>query len=196
MNQLVYAFEPFSKWTSKATDAFIRLLEGQVSKAALFTGELANRSSRTRQELDERIQKLARLQSQGVLSLDEFNAAVEVPKRLLKEEEMQMEQIQTKDLSTFKVCAEIIQLFRKAYEFMQLPGFELEKIRLAKLVLSNSTLTDKTMRYDYKKPLDVLFALTERPIWWTRTSASRTLNVPNRLLHNWKFVNWTRFLIT
>jgi site-specific DNA recombinase len=161
MNQLVYAFEPFSKWTSKATDAFIRLLEGQVSKAALFTGELANRSSRTRQELDERIQKLARLQSQGVLSLEEFNAAVEVPKRLLKEEEMQMEQIQTKDLSTFKVYAEIIQLFRKAYEFMQLPGFELEKIRLAKLVLSNSTLTDKTMRFTYKKPLDDLFALTD-----------------------------------
>lgn len=166
--QLIYAFEPFTKWTPKATEAFIGLLSGQLDKVALFTGELENKSARTREELKERISKLSELKSQGLLSEKEFLAAVEIPTQLLKQQELDLAAIQTTDLNTMKVSANIIQLFRKAYDFMNLTGFELQKVRLAKLVLSNSTLTDKTMRYDYKKPLDELFALTERPIWWRR----------------------------
>jgi hypothetical protein len=63
---------------------------------------------------------------------------------------------------------------------MQLNGFELEKVRLAKLVLSNPTLSNKTMRYDYKKPLDDLFALTERPIWWRRRESNPRPQVIHR----------------
>ena len=166
--QLIYAFEPFTKWTPKATDAFLGLLEGQLDEVALFTGDLENKSAKARQDLQERIQKLGELKSQGLLSEKEFDAAVEVSNQLLRQQELETSAIKTTDLNSMKVSASLIQLFRKAYDFMHLSGFELEKVRLAKLVLSNSTLTNKTMRYDYKKPLDVLFALTERPIWWRR----------------------------
>lgn len=164
--QLVYAFEPFTKWTPKATDAFIGLLDGQLDKVALFTGDLESKATRTREELKERINKLSELKSQGLLSEKEFSAAVDVPTQLLKLQELDLSATKTTDLNTMKVSASIIQHFRKAYDFINLTGFELQKVRLAKLVLSNSTLSERTMRYDYKKPLDELFALTERPIWW------------------------------
>ncbi len=164
--QLVYSFEPFSKWTPKATDAFIQLLQGHTDKAGLFTGELETKAAKAREELRARVGQLSELKTKGLLSESEFDAAVSVSNRLLKEHELNLDQIKTTDLNSMKISASLIQLFRKAYDFMHLSGFELEKVRLAKLVLSNSTLTNKTMRYDYKKPLDVLFALTERPIWW------------------------------
>ena len=179
LKQLIYAFEPFSKWTSKATDAFLGLLHGQLDKVALFTGDLENKAAKTRQELKDRVHKLAELKSQGLLSEKEFDAAVEVPNRLLRPQELDLSSLRTTDLNSLKVSGSIIQLFSKAYDFMHLSGFELEKVRLAKLVLSNSTLTDKTMRYDYKKPLDVLFALTERPIWWRW----RELNPRPQVIH-------------
>lgn len=54
----------------------------------------------------------------------------------------------------------------------------LEKIKLDKMILSNPTLLDRTMRFTYKKPLDDLFALTDLPVWWTRRLRSRTRGPP------------------
>ena len=184
LSQLVFAFEPFTKWTPKATDAFIQLLHGQIDKAGLFTGELESKAAKARANLRERVSQLSQLKDKNLLSEKEFEAAVAVPNRLLQQHEVDLSQINTTDLTTFKVAASIIQLFRRAYDFMQLNGFELEKIRLAKLVLSNPTLSDKTMRYDYKKPLDVLFALTERPIWWRRRELNpRPQKIHRKALH-------------
>lgn len=166
MNQLIFAFEPFSKWTAKATDAFIQLLQNQLDKAGTLAGDLESKSLAARQELTERIDKLSELKEKGLLSEEEFSAVVRVPRKLLERIEIDVSSIKANDITTLKLSASIIQFFRKAYDFMQLNGFELEKVRLAKLVLSNPTLSNKTMRYDYKKPLDDLFALTERPIWW------------------------------
>lgn len=168
LRQLIFAFEPFAKWTPKATDAFIELLQGQIEKAELFTGELETKVARAREEVRERVNQLSELKNKGLLSAKEFEAAVGVSNQLLQQHKLEIDQIRTSNLATFKVAASIIQMFRRAYDFMQLPGNELEKVRLAKLVLSNPTLSDRTMRYDYKKPLDELFNLTERPIWWRR----------------------------
>ncbi len=166
MSQLIFAFEPFSKWTVKATDAFIQRLQNQLDKAGTLAGDLESKSLAARQELTERIEKLSELKEKGLLSEEEFSAVARVPRKLLEQIEIDVSSIKANDLTTLKLSASIIQFFRKAYDFMQLNGFELEKVRLAKLVLSNPTLSNKTMRYDYKKPLDDLFALTERPIWW------------------------------
>jgi len=166
MQQLVYAFEPFTKWTPKATDAFIGLLQNQLEHAGVFAGDLEKKALEARNELIARIQTLSELKEKKLLAEDEFSAAVAVPNKLLEQQNIELNNLKASDVNSLKVSASIIQMFRKAYDFMHLDGFALEKVRLAKLVLSNPTLRERTMRYDYKKPLDELFALTERPIWW------------------------------
>ncbi len=46
--------------------------------------------------------------------------------------------------------------------YMKNPGNELDKARLTKLVLSNPTLKDGTIDYDYGKLFDVLINLTSQ----------------------------------
>jgi hypothetical protein len=57
---------------------------------------------------------------------------------------------------------------------MQLEGKELEKVRLAKMVLSNPTLKDGSFQFSYQKPFDVLIDLTGSPEWWPRANNRRT----------------------
>ena len=50
-------------------------------------------------------------------------------------------------------------------------GFELEKARLLKAMLSNPTLKDGTVKFNYQKPFDELLILTESRKWggiWER----------------------------
>lgn len=72
------------------------------------------------------------------------------------------------DHKTFREGFRVIELLVKVSNFMKLEGNQLEKIRLAKLVLSNPTLQGGTLRYSYEKPFDVLLDLTSNEIWWRR----------------------------
>jgi len=128
------------------------------------SGELAGKKL----ELKKRIEQLDIYRQQGILSQSEYEAAVSVPVKLLEERTTEIQAYESADLKTFQEGCRIIQLFQKAFDFMQMDGNELEKIQLARAVLSNCTLTNRNMRYNYKKPLDDLFALTDRPVWWMR----------------------------
>ena len=48
------------------------------------------------------------------------------------------------------------------------PAVCLEKVKLVKLVLSNFTLEDGTLRFTYQKPFDEVIELVGLPIWWRR----------------------------
>ncbi len=174
-SQLKLAFEPFSKWTPKATEAFIRLIEGQSEKAAIWANDTENKSLEARSELKFRLKKLLDLKNQGLLTEKEFNAASEVPRKILAEAEIDFTQFQNVSSTSMKGVTSVIQMFYKIFQFMEIAGFELEKIRLAKLVLYNCTLEEKIMRFDYRQPLDELFNLTESKNWWKRSDADINL---------------------
>ena len=72
------------------------------------------------------------MKSQGLLTEKEFNAASEVSKKILAEAEIDFTQFQNASSTSMKAVTSIIQIFYKIYQFMEMPGFELEKIRLAK----------------------------------------------------------------
>jgi hypothetical protein len=61
----------------------------------------------------------------------------------------------------------IIELLQKAYDFMRLNENLLDKVRLAKIVLSNPVLKDGTLCFSYQKPFDDLIELTNKNKWWT-----------------------------
>ena len=110
-----------------------------------------------------------------MLTEKEFNAASEVPRKILAEAEIDFTQFQNVSSTSMKGVTSVIQMFYKIFQFMEIPGFELEKIRLAKLVLYNCTLEEKIMRFDYRQPLDELFNLTESKNWWKRSDADINL---------------------
>lgn len=165
-DQLSVAFTPFSRWTPKATQAFIENMHGRLKDLDLYTQKMSGELAAKKLELKDRISKLDQYRAQEILSEAEYEAAVSVSMKLLEEQTMEIQAYQSADLKTFQEGCRIIQLFQKAHDFMQMGGNELEKIQLARAVLSNPTLVNRTMQFSYKKPLDDLLALTERPIWW------------------------------
>ncbi len=162
--QLALAFAPLGKWTPKATQSFIKTMHGRLQDLDLYTQKMTGELATARLELKKRIEQLDKFLADGILSEAEHAAAVAVPKSALAAKTLEIQAYQSADLKTFEEGSAIIQLFQKAHNFMQLAGNELEKIRLAKMILSNPTLLDRTMRFTYKKPLDDLFALTDLPV--------------------------------
>ena len=179
--QLTEAFQPFNKWTPKAAAAFIENMHNRLQDLDLYTQKKSGEIASQKMELKKRIEQLDQYKLQGILTPAEYDSAVAVPMKLLEEKSIEIAAHESADLKTFQEGCRIIQLFQKAHDFMQMDGNELEKIQLARAVLSNPTLADRTMRYFYKKPLDDLFALTERPVWWRR----RELNPRPQVIHNW-----------
>ena len=167
-SQLKQAFLPFNKWTPKAAQAFIENMHNKLQDLDLYTQKKSGEIAGQKMELKKRIEQLDQYRLQGILSQSEYDAAVSVPLKLLEEKSIEIAAHEAADIKTFQEGYRIIQLFQKAFDFMQMDGNELEKIQLARAVLSNCTLTNRTMGYSYKKPLDVLFPLTERPVWWRR----------------------------
>lgn len=176
--QLSAAFTPFRKWTPKAVAAFIENMHSRLQDLDLYTQKRSGEIAGKKLELKKRVEQLDVYRQQGILSQSEYDAAVAVPMKLLAEQATEMQAYESADLKTFQEGCRIIQLFRKAYDFMQMDGNELEKIQLARAVLSNPTLANRTMQFSYKKPLDDLLALTDRPIWWRPLNAVRTTHAP------------------
>ena len=71
---------------------------------------------------------LTELRDSKILTSDEFTAAIEVSNKLLAEKTVEFDLIRSDNVRHIKIASEVIQLFRKAFEFMQLSGNELEKI--------------------------------------------------------------------
>ncbi len=178
------AFEPFKKWTPKATKFFIDSIHSSLGDLDLYTQKMTGELAEARMELKKRIEVLAGLRSEGKLSQAEYDAAIVVPMKLLEDNSSEIQSYQEADLMTFQRGCQIIQLFQKAYEYMHLDGNELEKIKLIKAVLSNIRMKDRTIYFDYEKPLDVLLDLTAVPVWWRRWELNpRPREFHNKALH-------------
>lgn len=162
------AFEPFKKWTPKATKSFIDSIHASLGDLELYTQKMTGELAEARMQLKKRIEILDGLKNEQKLSQSEYDAAVAVPMKLLEDNTVEIQSYQEADLATFQRGCNIIQLFQKAYDYMHIDGNELEKIKLIKAVLSNPKLKDRSIQFSYEKPLDVLLTLTTVPIWWRR----------------------------
>lgn len=162
------AFEPFKKWTPKATKFFLDTIHESLGNLELYTQKMTGELAEARMELKKRIEVLTELKTEGRLSQVEYEAAVAVPMKLLEDNLIEIQAYQGADLATFQRGCNIIQLFTKAYDYINLNGNELEKAKLIKAVLSNPKLKDRSIGYEYEKPLDVLLTLTTVPVWWRR----------------------------
>jgi len=166
--QITQAFDPFIRFSPKATEAFISSLEGRLEELELYTQKATGELAQQRLEIKENIFKLEQLHRDGVLNEKEFKEVMEIKTTALQEVKIEIDAHNEADHKTFKEGLRIIELLVKVHDFMNLEGQELERVRLAKLVLSNPILTNRTLQFSYQKPFDVLIELTTSKIWWSR----------------------------
>ena len=175
LKQFAVAFEPFARFTPKATAAFVKLIRERVKDISLCSMEAVNKLRAKQAELNQRLQEVESLQHQGLLSSNELADLKEVRDREVKAAEVEISAHIKADMRTIEVGLNIIELLKSARDFMRLEGFELEKARLMKTMLSNPTLKDGTVEFDYRKPFDDLLHLTGGRNWWSKSIKPQNL---------------------
>lgn len=172
--QLDAAFEPFARFTPKATQALIETLQERLEDLDEYTNQATNRLMLKRKEIKASVERLEVLAANGELSEDELQTLKKVKEEALVQVTAEISIYTEADRKTFEKGASIIELLINVRNFMQKPGNELAKVRLAKMLLSNPTLKNRTLEYSYEKPFDVLIDLTSNKNWWRRILRSRT----------------------
>ncbi len=170
--QIVKAFEPFAKVTPEKATAFIENIKEQLSDLRVLSLKPLVELERKKQEIEDRCGELRNLRDTGALSDLELNEILAKKQQLLRSSEIEIQAHTKASSETLIAKLQIIELVEKSYQFMQIDGNELNKVRLAKTVLSNPILTDGSLRFDYKKSFDVLVHLTGHRKWWNRQESN------------------------
>jgi len=173
--QIVATFEPFSKFTAGAVREFTKCMHGRLHELDLYmqkqVGDLANK----RLQLKEGIEKLELLRQREVLAEDVYQHLLKAKREALEQVKIEIDAHNEADLQTYNQGIKVIELLVNACNFMGNPEKNLERVRLAKLVLSNPKLRGGTIEYDYEKPFDVLPDLMGTPAEWRRGRLVRKL---------------------
>jgi site-specific DNA recombinase len=162
------AFEPFIQFSPEAIRLFIESIKGRLGELDFYMQRASEELLEKRRGIKEKILKLEQLHNDGFLSLEEFNEVVKIKETALVDNQIEITAHGDADIKTFKEGLRIIELMSKVHRFMHLDGNKLEKARLAKLVLLNPVLKDRTLQYHYEKPFNVLLKMTSNEKWWRR----------------------------
>lgn len=165
-DQLVEAFKPFKKFTPQSTDAFVKMLEEQIDHLDAYTRKQADDLYQHRSDLKREVERFRRLKEQGVVTDKEFADYLALQDESMTKLNTEIGAYNVADTNTWREGLRVIELFTKVFKFMELGDDLLGKARLAKTVLSNISVMDGKLRYDYEKPFDVLLKMTEDRIWW------------------------------
>ena len=190
--QLSEAFKPLSRFTPKATAAFIKLLRSHVESLSDHSVKKLDQLKKRQEQLHRRLEEVENLQRKGLLRSEEVTSIQAIKRReIQKIEEMasginhfQERQRGEKaqkvvQQNQLHLALDIIELLKISYDFMQLKGFEMSKARVYKAMLSNPTLKDGKIEFCYEKPFDDLLLLTGGRNWWRRWE----LNPRPRIFH-------------
>lgn len=137
LRQFAAAFEPFARFTAEATAVFLNTIRDRVKNLSLYLVNEVNKLRTKQAKLQQRLQEVETLQHKGLLSPEELESIRELKDREIKEAEIEIGAHIKADRKTIEVGLNIIELIKNARDFIRLEGFELEKARLLKAMLSN-----------------------------------------------------------
>jgi len=159
------AFVPFSKITQEMTRILVKAMQECLEDLDLYTQIKTSQFSKERLELKREIMELEALRDLKKVSDTTLDRLIADCQSRLKEKDLDLKAHQRADRRTFERARKVIELLHLVYDFIKLGGNDLEKARLAKMVLSNPTLKDGKLQFAYVKPFDVLIDLTSLPDW-------------------------------
>jgi hypothetical protein len=142
------------------------------------------------------MKKLNDLKKDGVLDENEYQVLVSKNKPALESCEKEIENfLESKD-TVFNSVLKVIELLRKAYNYIDLGNDLLAKAKMAKIVLSNPVLVDGSIGFSYENPFDNLLKNLTQKKWWRKEDATRTslhpLIIITQALLYWLFTTFQR----
>lgn len=173
MDQVTEAFRPFSKLTPRGTARLLEEVKSKVQDLESLSEKKLDELLIKKNEIKEKINKLEALYDQGVLSEEELQEVVQIKKAALLEKNQEIEEFVASESEFLGKGLKVIELMQFAFNFMSLPGNELQKARLAKIVLSNPVLNSGTLEYHYQNPFDNLLKSLTSKSWWALTGSNR-----------------------
>ena len=179
--QFAIAFEPFARFTPKATAAFVNTIRGRAKDIGLHSVQEVNRLREKQAQLNQRLREVEDLQQRGVLSATELDSIQATSKQEVEDTEVEIGAHLKADMRTMEVGLNILAgLFCNA----RLLARSLHSGMLLVLIIRRKhsylnpcyrTLSrarrhgeqDGTVEFDYRKPFDDLLHLTGGRNWWT-----------------------------
>ena len=165
MQAIQKAFEPFARFSQEEVQNFVKVMEESILDMESYTQLKTTELTGGRAELKKEILELEVLRAEGKLSEKLFNRIAQEKETQLKENELGIRAHQRADIRAFQEGRRVIELLHLVHNFIHLDGKDLEKARVAKMVLSNPKLKDGTLEFSYEKPFDVLIDLTTKHDW-------------------------------
>lgn len=177
--QIKAAFEPFRRFTPKATQAFIELLGERSMDLNYYIDKRTGEIAAKKMEIQSSIQKIDQLHQEGVINIHEHSEVMEIKRKTLDVLDGELHTYQSVENKILQNGLKIIELLPKISDFIDLDGNELDKARLVKIVLSNPILKDRSIEFSYEKPFDVLLENASRKNWWRRRELNRFFRPPS-----------------
>ncbi len=166
--QIIEAFKPFSVLESEPTKEFLDAIGEKSLEITQSIDKRAKELLREKVALKERVEQIKKFQEESLLDNEEALKLLRMKKAAIAENKTKLRLVSQDEDSLLHQGKKVIELLQKSYDFMQLSDNELAKARLAKIVLSNPTLKNRSLRYCYQNPFDNLLKILTVPEWWRR----------------------------
>ena len=172
--QIKAAFIPFGKFTPKGTRALIEGFKKHLSNPLSYVEEREKELANRTKEAEKKLAKVESLYREGILEEWEYEEIIREKQRSFDSLKVKMRSMAKDYGKVEEESLRVIELFGKASNFMELSSNELDKARLARVVLSNPTLKDATLCFSYQKPFDNLLKIVLDRKWWAEGYSGRT----------------------
>ena len=166
MEQVIESFKPFSYLTPKSTACFLKNLEKSLPEVSSQSDKKVKELLEEQKKLKGKMNYLEDFHKKGFLDKSECEHLLSMKKEALRSNEKKLNDFLYSKDSYFAQGKKVIELLGKSYNFMKLSENSLAKARLAKIVLSNPTLKDRSLQFSYKNPFDNLTKILTTPEWW------------------------------
>ncbi len=165
--QIIDAFAPFSKFTPKGTATLVEKFRKSTKDPTLYAEQKLSELAKQKLEAQSKLERIEKLYADGLIEKWEYEEIMREKKRTFAAIGSQIDDIGDTTEQVQAESLKVIELFSKANKFMHLSTNELDKARLARVVLSNPVLKDRTLCFSYAKPFDNLLKITVDKNWWT-----------------------------
>ena len=163
--QVLEGFKPFQNINQDFTEKFLNSLKNQSLKIdSHFCSELEDLKER-KLDLNQKLKRLENLYKKGLLEKEDYNEISKIKENKLEELETKQNEKSSENSSFLASTKKVIELLKKSYDFMNLSEDARAKARLAKIVLSNSLLKERTLQIHYEKSFDNLVKMLTSLAW-------------------------------
>lgn len=164
--QISAAFAPFEAFTPKATRAFVDALRLGMTSREESTRERVEELEGEYQEIRDMMERLNEAFVRQEVAQESYERRLDALKAKHDRVFVELQAVRKADHKTYSHTLDLIQHFTCLRDFQKLGEFMLAKAEISKILLSNRTLDNGRLHFNYVFPLNDLIQLTGTRNWW------------------------------